>query len=167
MRSNNGVLLKKSKNFSPSAVRHCPSSSALRPPLLLTLPLSDIRRPTWGQSYFALKCKHLYRIGPTHFIALAPGRTSDRGNVRRSGGRSAECGVRSAECGVRTADGEKFLLLFCNTLFRVDLVPEKERERLWVWGSNLMAEKLLKLVSKLKDQIFCCPLTFVRSCRIQ
>ena len=53
------AVLKKEKTSvrPPSAVRQCPSPSDSPPTdgptdhkkLLLTLPLSDIRRPTWGQ----------------------------------------------------------------------------------------------------------------------
>ena len=71
------VLLKRSKNFRPSAVRLCPSPSD-SPPTVKNFswhcpcPMSDLVVPIqWGQSY-------------TMFTGLAPGRTSDRGNVRRS-----------------------------------------------------------------------------------
>ena len=94
------VLLKRSKNFSPSAVRHCPSSSAVRPPPYtspdiepvrpLPSPLGPILLSKWGQSrsgsiLYALKCKHLYRIDPTlKDWPQVERRTADRGNVRES-----------------------------------------------------------------------------------
>ena len=79
-----GAVLKRSKNFQPSAVRQCPSPSDSPPTdgpsdhnkLLLTLPLSDVRRPTWGQCKHCIGLASLYRIDPT---VLAPGRTSDDG----------------------------------------------------------------------------------------
>ena len=45
------VLLKRSKNLSPSAVRHCPLSSALLPPPYTSPDIAPVRPPTWGQSY--------------------------------------------------------------------------------------------------------------------
>ena len=54
LRSTGGTKTKKKLLFVrspplPFVVR--PPPSALRPPLLLTLPLSDVRRPTWGQCF--------------------------------------------------------------------------------------------------------------------
>ena len=117
-----GVLLKRSKNLSSSAVRHCPSSSALRPPILLTLPLSDLRPGAnanpikWGQSYTD--------------VGLAPGRTSDVGQgqyqekffmVGRSVSQRGVGGESDGEgdCQTATADGRKFLLLFRTTRQRL------------------------------------------------
>ena len=55
----------------------------------------------------------MYRIGPTHFIALAPGWTSDVGQGQSQEKWRAEGGHWADDEGQWwTADGEKFLLRF-------------------------------------------------------
>ena len=107
--------------------------SAVRPSvrpktILLTLPLSDLQRLTWGQSYtdfyilgqiykhviiFALKCKNLYRT-----VAKSGEVFYGRSVCRSEGGQMTEWngGRRTADGGRRTADGRKFLPLFRTAL---------------------------------------------------
>ena len=96
--------------------------------LYLTLPLSEVQRPTWGQS-----SSDVYTLGqnslPNSFdrkiisMFLVTINTPHLGDPRPyqgapSGGRRAEGGGRTTKGrgGQRTADGRKFLLLFSNTL---------------------------------------------------
>ena len=51
---------------------------------------------------FALKCKHLYRIDPTYFIGLAPGRRAEVGQGQYQEKYRAEGGGRRADGGRQT-----------------------------------------------------------------
>ena len=75
--------------------------------LSLTLPLSAVRPGANPINCFALKCKHLYRIDPTYFIGLAPGRRAEVGQVQYQEKYWVEGGGRTAdnEGQWQTADG--------------------------------------------------------------
>ena len=79
--------------------------------LYLTLPLSDVRRPTWGQSYTDVY--YTPHLGDPRPYQGAPIRRLE-GKGRRA---EDEGHRRTADRRWRSADGRKFLLLFSNTQF--------------------------------------------------